>query len=128
MWIVGHIGLADNAFAARFRPDVSAKPDGWDELFWFGSEPRSDSSAYPPVEEVLSYCRDRRSVLLSVLEELTDEELSAPAPGPNERSPLAGAPNMGHTFLFIAYHEGLHTGQLSVARRSLGHEPLFKPG
>lgn len=127
MWIVGHLGLADNMFASRFREQLASKPDGWDDLFWFGSELKSDRSAYPPNEEVLAYFRDRRQTLLNMIDDLTDEELAAPAPPPNEPSPIAGAPCIGHILLFAASHESIHAGQLTVARRGLGNAPLFSP-
>lgn len=125
LWIVGHLGLADNAFIARFRPAAATKPDGWDERFWGGSKPRNDPSYYPAPEEVVAYLRERRAKLLSVLDELSDEELNAPAPAAGERSPIAGAPSIGHLFLFAALHEALHGGQLTVAHRALGNPPLF---
>lgn len=127
LWIAAHLGLADNMFASRFRPASATKPDGWDELFWFGSEMRSDRAAYPSVEKVLAYVRDRRTNLLRVLDEVTEAELDAPAPPPTERSPIAGAPSMGHVFLFASIHEAMHCGQLSVAHRGLGNQPLFQP-
>ena len=126
LWIVAHLALADNAFLSRFRPESGHKPEGWDDLFWFGSS-LHDRSAYPSANDVLAYFRDRRRTLLEVFEQLTDEELAAPAPAPEERSPIAGAPCMGHLFIFAARHEGIHSGQLSVAHRGLGHDPLFQP-
>lgn len=124
MWITGHLGLADNAFAAKYRPDGSKKPAGWEALFWFGSDLRP-ADAYPEVEEVRAYFQDRRRHLLSVLEEVSDDELAAPAP--TENSPIAGAPCLGHIFLFAAYHEGIHCGQLTAAHRGLGNRPLYQP-
>lgn len=127
LWIVGHLGMADNAFASKFRPKLGDDREGWREKFWFGSEPQTDPKYYPPIDEVLDYFEVRRQVLLQVLGELTMPELLAPAPPPEAASPLAGAPNIGHVFFFIAYHEGMHSGQLSVARRGLGNPPLFLP-
>ena len=127
LWIIGHLGLADNHFASMFREDENNKPAGYEELFWFGTEPGSDRSKYPPADEVLAYFRERREHLLKVLGEVSDEELMAPAPAENEKGPLAGAPSMGHAFQFAAFHEGIHTGQLSVCHRGLGHPPLFQP-
>ena len=124
LWIAGHLALVDNAFINRFRPDLATKPDGWDALFSFGSQPKPDASLYPTPKEVLSYFRDRRDVLLQVLEELSEEELRAAAPAAGERSPIAGAPSLGHAFIFIAYHEGMHSGQLTVTHRALGHAPI----
>ncbi|RIK74560.1 MAG: DinB family protein [Planctomycetota bacterium] len=125
MWIAGHLALVDNSFICRFRPDRGRKPEGWDRLFGFGSQPQPAAAAYPSPPEVLAYLRERRQALLEVLEEMTEDELRAPAPAPSERSPIAGAPSVGHGFLFIGYHEGLHSGQLTVAHRALGNAPVI---
>jgi uncharacterized damage-inducible protein DinB len=124
LWVVGHLGLADNMFINRFRPERVKKPEGWDALFWFGSQ-MLPSTAYPPVDEVLAYFRERRQALLQLLEELTDAELDAPAPAPGERSPIAGAPSIGQLFLFASQHESLHAGQLTIAHRAVGKAPLI---
>ena len=29
--------------------------------------------------------------------------------------------------MFIPYHEGIHTGQFTIAHRGLGNEPMFQP-
>lgn len=103
------------------------RPEGWSELFWFGSKPVSDVSKYPSSDEVLAYFRQRRETLLQLLDELSDEQLQASAPPLGSNTPLAGAPNMGHAFLFAAQHESLHAGQLSVVSRALGQMPLLQP-
>jgi uncharacterized damage-inducible protein DinB len=126
LWIAAHIALADNSFIARFRPVLANKPDGWDPLFWQASEPKADATLYPAADEVMAYFNERRATLLKVFDELTDDELSAPAPPLGAKSPLAGAPNMAHSFLFISQHEALHAGQLTVAHRALGHAPLIR--
>jgi len=126
LWIVGHLGLADNMFASRFRPDTADKPDGWDELFWFGSEIQS-REAYPAIDAVRQYFASRRENLISVIESLTEDDLSGPAPSPEERSPIAGAPNIGHLLVFAAQHEFMHTGQFTIIHRALGNPPLFAP-
>jgi uncharacterized damage-inducible protein DinB len=126
MWITGHLGLVDNSFICRFRSDRGQKPEGWDRMFGFGSQPQPAAAAYPSAEEVLAYFRERRQALLAVLDEMSLEELQAPAPPAGERSPIAGAPSIGHGFIFVAYHEGLHSGQLTVAHRALGHAPVIR--
>jgi uncharacterized damage-inducible protein DinB len=55
---------------------------------------------------------------------VSDDELAGPAPEAGARSPIAGAPNIGHLFLFAASHEAMHAGQLTVAHRALGHPPI----
>ena len=127
LWITGHLALADNMFASKFRPEVCHKPDDWEKLFWFGSTVTGEFVRYPEPDAVKQYFDERREVLLSVLRDLSQKELSQPAPPAEVRSPIAGAPNIGQAFFFIAYHEGMHSGQLSVIRRGLGHVPLFQP-
>lgn len=127
MWIVAHVGLADDTFISRFRPEWKNRPEGWDDLFWFGSELKSDTSVYPPSAEVLAYAQERRAKLLELIDDLSDEELYSDAPAEGEQSVIAGAPCMGHLFLFAAYHEGIHTGQLTVCHRGLGKDPLRSP-
>lgn len=126
LWVIGHLALADNMFASKFRPETENKPDGWDDLFWFGSQIK-DKAEYPSPREVLVYMKERRENLLNVIEQLSDEELAAAAPSPEERSPIAGAPNIGQLFLFAAYHEGIHFGQLTVCHRGLGNQPVYQP-
>jgi len=82
--------------------------------------PTSDPAAYPPPEQVVERWRERRKTLLAVLDRQTDDDLNQPAP--------SGAPTFlkdrGNLFEFVAIHESMHTGQLSIARRALGHSPL----
>jgi len=127
MWVIGHLGLADNAFASKFCEASANEPAGYKDLFWFGSEPCDDASKYPPVDEVLAYFRERRENLLKVLDGLSDDDLAAAGPPAAEGGPLAGAPSMGHAFHFVAYHEGIHTGQVTVCHRGLGNPPMYQP-
>ncbi len=121
---MGHLALADNRFATRFRAGTDHKPEGYEGIFWLGSVCQSSTDAYPPIEEVRSYFLERRKNLLQVLDEVSEQELTAPMPEMDPKSPMASAPNLGHWFLFAANHEMSHAGQLSVCRRGLGHRPL----
>lgn len=123
LWVVGHLSLADNMFLKRLDPGAG-DDKGWEDVFWFGSEVHSDSSKYPPTEDVVNYCLERRAKLLETIEGLSDEFLVSPTP---EEGMFADAPNMAQMLLFIAYHEGIHSGQFTIAHRGLGHEPMFKP-
>jgi hypothetical protein len=64
--------------------------------------------------------RGRREVLLSILNTLSDEELGAATPD--------GAPRFMADFAAVfetaIWHEGMHCGQLTTTRRSLGFTPL----
>ncbi len=120
LWCIGHIAWVDNRFISRLAPELEVDLPGYKERFAGGSTPSSDPAAYPPPEQVVERWRERRKTLLAVLERQTDADLEQPAP--------QGVPGFlkdrGNLFEFAAIHESIHTGQLSMARRSLGHAPL----
>ena len=121
LWFAGHMATTDNAFLSMLAPEKSMDLPGWKEKFGFGSKPVNDPAAYPPPADVLAQMRERRQTLLAVLDRLSDADLEKPKPkgGPEFLS------DVGSVFEFAPWHEGLHTGQLSIARRALGHSPLF---
>jgi hypothetical protein len=59
--------------------------------------------------------------LLVALDSLSESDLTKPAPkgGPGFIKDLAGF------FEFAVFHEAMHMGQATIARRALGHPPLF---
>ena len=64
--------------------------------------------------------RERRQTLLVVLESMSDEEL--------QRTTPPGTPDFlrdyAAVFQTASWHEGLHSGQVSVTHRALGHKPV----
>lgn len=123
LWFAGHMGVVDNFMISLVAPERIAPRPEFQERFGVGSQPSARLADYPPVEEVLAYMRERRAALLEILDHLTDEDLSRPTP--------KGAPDFlsdfGAVFQAAAWHEGLHTGQVSVVHRALGNPPLV-PG
>jgi hypothetical protein len=65
--------------------------------------------------------RDRRSALLAILETLDEEDLAKPTP---EGSPDF-LPDYGSVFEAAIWHEGLHSGQVSMVRKALGMPSLM---
>lgn len=125
MWFAGHMASADNFFVASVAPDKAITlPPGYKEMFGMGSKPSANPADYPPAEEVLRLMRNRRQALLTALDSLSEADLSKPMP--------KGAPefikDQAALFEMAIWHEGLHSGQLSIARRSLGNAPLFGGG
>ena len=121
LWVTGHLASADNFFISMLDASKVAEKEGYGTLFGMGSKPVADPSAYPSVDEVLAYRKERREVLLSIVDGLSDEDMATPTP--------EGTPEMfgtyGRVLSMAAWHEGVHAGQVSIARRALGNEPLF---
>ena len=120
LWFAGHMGYVDNFFISVAAPDRAIKRQDMDEKFGMGSQPTSDPALYPPVAQVLEFMRERRQTLLDVLDKMTEADLSKPTPegSPDFLSDLASV------FEMAIWHEGMHSGQLTVARRALGHTPV----
>jgi hypothetical protein len=70
---------------------------------------------------VLAYMNERRQALLDVLDSLDEADLEKPLP----KGTPDFLPDVGSVFEMAVWHEGLHSGQLSVCRRSLGHQPVM---
>ena len=122
MWILGHIACADDWFLRTLGPRPSQLPEGWDELFGSGASLRTDSAAYPSWTQVLDQAAARREELVAWFRSLTEDELGQALP---ENLQPFGATN-GVLMSTLAWHEGLHAGQLTTVRRSLGLAPRFR--
>tara|TARA_Y100001934_G_scaffold107684_1_gene132219 strand:+ start:603 stop:1142 length:540 start_codon:yes stop_codon:yes gene_type:complete len=120
LWFVGHMGTTDNFMLSLVRPEWSETNEQYGSLFGLGSQPSANIEDYPPVEQVLAFMQDRREKLLATLESMDIQQLEAETP---EGAP-AFMPDNASVFETAVWHEGLHSGQLSLLRRSLGFEPL----
>lgn len=123
LWFIGHMGTTDNFFISLLVPDRAVSYQQYQELFGLGSTPSPRLEDYPPIEEVRTYMDDRRRVLLEILADLSDEDLATKTP---EGTPDFLA-DYGQVFETAIWHEGLHSGQLTMVRRSLGHQPTMTP-
>lgn len=120
LWFAGHMGTTDNFMSSLVRADLCSVNEEYGALFGLGSQPSADLSEYTLVENVLGFLVERREKLLLALEEMTDHQLADPTPdGASEFMPDNAA-----VFEIAIWHEGLHSGQISLIRRSLGFEPL----
>ncbi|MHC4401095.1 MAG: DinB family protein [Planctomycetota bacterium] len=120
LWFAGHLGTVDNFLISNVAPERAAMKAGYQEKFGMGSRPTSNPADYPDVDEVLDFMRERRGVLLEVLSGLTDDDMAKPTP---DGAPDV-MPDVGSMFELAVWHEALHLGQVTVARRDLGHPPV----
>lgn len=124
LWITGHLATVDNFFITLVAPEKAKDFPGYNEKFGMGSQPSSNPADYPTPEVLLPQFRERRATLLGILDGLTDEQLSELMP---EGSP-AFFTDKASAFELAAWHEGMHAGQATVARRALGHACMMQAG
>jgi hypothetical protein len=120
LWVAGHLGTVDNFMIRLLAPDRAVANGAYQAKFGMGSRPTSNPADYPPPADVLDFMRARRGVLLEVLAGLGDDELAGPAP----KDTPAIMPDVGSIFEMAVWHEALHAGQVTIARRALGLPPL----
>lgn len=119
LWILGHLAVVENTFIAQIDESRKAELAGYWEKFGIGSTPVSDAGQYPTKDELLDVLAERRAALLELIDGLGDDDLGRATSGP-----VAGvAPTLGELLRLAGWHEGMHAGQLTMVRRSLGFKP-----
>lgn len=114
-WITGHIVSTRYSLGAVLGlTDMEPYP----ELFEKGQGIKE--SPYPTIEQLTAGWVDFAEKLISRLQELTEDELQADPPvhTPIKENTLRGF------ITFLCHHEAYHIGQLSLARRIFGYEPM----
>lgn len=125
MWILGHVTIAEG----RLHKILFGSPnpvEHWKVLFDWGSEPKTDPSAYPPFDEVLRTYRRLRAKTIAFLGEIGDEGLDQPTKATPPGLEAAFA-TVGKAVMTVAMHQTFHNGEAAVARRASGHRPAFVP-
>ena len=120
LWFAGHMAQLDNFFLSLVAPERARQLPDYQSRFGMGSQPTGDPAAYPSPEDVLATMRERRTALLAALVGMSDDDLARKLP-PGTPDFLS---DVGSVFELAVWHEGQHNGQLTVARRALGYQPL----
>ncbi len=121
LWIVGHIAATDTFFATTLGKRQPTTPPEFNDLFAMGSKPTADQAAYPSLPLLKDALHNARADLLDWFQSMSTEEFFGPLPDEFKWF----APDYAGLMLTLAWHEGLHTGQLTIIRRSLGLAPKF---
>ncbi len=120
LWFAGHMGVVDDFMLSLVAPERALARADFQERFGMGSQPSADPNDYPPVDQVLAFMRERRQALLAALDSLDESQLNHPTP----KGAPSFLPDYASAFQTAAWHEGLHTGQMTVVHRALGNPPL----
>jgi DinB family protein len=125
MWIAGHITFIEGRLQ-KVLHGIPNPVERWKPLFDWGSEPRTDLTAYPPYDEVLQTYRRLRAQTVAFLDEVGEDGLDRPT-----KLPIPGFgpafETVGPSIMVIACHQCGHLGGATVARRASGKKPTFVP-
>src|SRR5262249_30231958 len=120
LWTMAHLATVDQYFLKTLAVRDGTLLDQYRQQFFAKSHPTPAAASYPPLEGVTEDSNTSRAAFRAWIESLTDEELSAPFP--EERQRLAST--LGNFLTRLIWHEGMHYGQLTVIRKSLGLAPI----
>lgn len=121
MWIAGHIAWDDDFFLSGVAGRASKLPEEWKSMFCSGSTVFDEADQYPALAEVLHRMSVLRENLRDWFGAMSPADLAGPLPEGFERF----GRNRSTLMSTLAWHEGLHAGQLTVIRKSLKLGPRF---
>jgi uncharacterized damage-inducible protein DinB len=121
LWTMGHMATVDQFFLTTFAAKDPALFERHKAAFFAKSTPSTNAADYPSIDEVRSYFKASRKEFRDWIESMDDAQLTTPLP-PEQQKRFA--PNLARLFSRLAWHEGMHYGQLTVLRKSLGLAPI----
>ena len=117
-WQLGHLILSEAMMASAAKAGAAiALPAGFEARHStaVGYDESDSGAAFCSKEEYVRLRTQQRERTLSVVEALSNDELSLPGP----EKMRAYAPTKGAVLLAIGTHEMMHSGQFAVIRRVL---------
>ena len=117
---MGHLATVDQYFLKSLAGRDGEIFDRNRDTFFAKSKPRPNAGDYPTLEVVRDYFDTSRAEFRGWIDSLDEAELAAPLP---EKWREFAASHAG-MILHLVWHEGMHYGQLTVIRKSLGLRPV----
>ena len=119
-WIIGHLVHTDRRAATLMGvADLPPLPEGFEKRFSReGDAPKADE--YGDVTMLVKLFRESREKIAAAIEKLPEEVLNKPLEKPSSRYST-----LGEMIGFMALHTAMHSGQITIIRRSLGRPPLI---
>jgi len=123
-WQVGHLAMAEyglTLFRIRGRQsaDRDLMPSAFRKKFSRSTTPDFDVSSAIPAAEIRTVFDKVHEQALKEMAGYSEEQLEQPVD-----MPYFAYPNHYGGLMFCASHESLHAGQIGLARRLLGCEPV----
>lgn len=119
-WILGHLALTDRRILGLFGADLPPLPAGFDVPFKTTKQPAAEQKGFGDPKELVAAFDLYRTKLIDAVAAATPDALNAALP-----NPVGPATTVGEAAAFMAVHVGLHAGQVTLIRRSLGYPPVM---
>ena len=116
LWQVGHLGVSAQGLAGMIDPSHPKPDPSLDKLFGVKSAPMADASAYPDYAEVHTYFDQAMADLIALIADKDDAWFEQKV---GEEQAMFG-PTFAGVVMTVCWHEGLHAGQITTLRKSLG--------
>jgi len=121
-WNIGHLAVSADGLS-KMLGGQGVCPADWDALFYYGTKPTADASAYPDKATLLTTLEKASVNALEVLEKTDVSVLEAPPENEQLREMFA---TMGDfAGMLFTSHMGMHVGEVSAWSRVMGFDPLF---
>lgn len=124
-WQVGHLAMAEyrmslDRIRGTLAQDAELISEEFLRLFRRESVPNPDPGTYPDPAQIRAVYDRVHEQALRELQHLDDSELDMPVvvAHPRVKTKL-------WALVWCAQHEAVHTGQIALLRRQLGHPPLW---
>jgi uncharacterized damage-inducible protein DinB len=119
-WIVGHLVLAERRWLTLAgSQDLPSLPDGFEQRF-ARTEEAAKAPDFGDVSVLRPLFNEHRRRFIETMRSLADDLLDRPVGFTH-----AMFQTVGQAAAFSAVHVGMHCGQISTIRRSLGRPPLI---
>lgn len=116
-WQLGHLITSESQMILGVRAgSAPALPPEFLARHDKASARRDAPTDFYSKDQYLSFMNSVREATLSLLGQLSENDLSQPGP----EAMRSYAPKVGSVFQSIAHHELMHSGQIAVIRRALG--------
>ena len=120
-WALGHLMVTDNWVLTTFG-GANRDPDGkLSELYGMGSRPTDEPARYASPADLRGQLERVQAELLRHVERMGEAELLQPCAG--ELAEFA--PDKLGLLFQMAWHEGMHAGQIVAIRKALGLAPVM---
>lgn len=119
-WVLGHLILVHRSAIQAVDPSVALPvlPEGF-EARCSQKSPAPEAAEFGDTAVLMPLLRQQVDLLVAATLKLTEADLNRPIANP---TPMFG--KLGEMLAFMPIHTGIHTGQITVARRSLGRPPI----